>query len=145
MWTAAEIALGTSRIVGNKLSASDAETLLGVFKLYLKNLSAGFSDLAERLAAAQDTGTARTASKLAATLILLEENGFDLSELKGGRSGLQTNEVGAMILKIRLSLTLLGYDLPEEFSGSIETGSENISGNAGSFFPSVVIDRKPSW
>lgn len=147
MWTPTEISSGTARLSANKLTPSDAETLLGVFKLYLKSLSGGstFSDLATRLAAASDANNSKTASKLAATLILLEEKGFRLAELKGGRSGLETNNAGEMVLKIRLALTMLGYDLPEEFSGNVEAGDENISGSNGFVFPSVTIGRKPSW
>lgn len=148
MWTPTEISAGTARLSANKLTPSDRETILGVFRLYLKSLAgdSGFSDLADRLmAAADDMSGNKTASKLAATLILLEENGFNLSELKGGRSGLQTNKAGEMVLKIRLSLTLLGYVLPEEFSGAVETGSENISVENGFLFGSGTVRRRPSW
>lgn len=148
MWTAAEISAGTARLAADKLTVSDQETLAGIFRLYLKSLAAGslFSDLNSRLAEAADAGGGKTASKLAATLIMLEENGFDLSELKGGRSGLQTNEAGSKALKIRLSLTLLGYNLPEEFSGQIEAGAdESISRLGGMGFPSMTIERKIGW
>jgi hypothetical protein len=147
MWTAAEISAGTVRLTANKLKPSDSETLLAVFRLYLKSLagSPDFSDLVDRLSAAADDTNSKTASKLAATLINLEQKGFKLAELKGGRSGLQTNVVGEMALKIRLSLTLLGYALPEEFSGSIAAGDENINSSSGFIFPTVVVKNRPGW
>jgi hypothetical protein len=147
MWSPAEISAGTGRLTANKLTPSDVKTLTGIFKLYLKSLagSQSFSDLSARLAAASDADGSKTASKLAATLINLEEKGFKLAELKGGRSGLQTNVAGEMVLKIRLALTLLDYDLPEEFSGAVENGSENFGDSIGFVLPSVVIRTKPGW
>lgn len=148
MLTPAEISAGTGRLTANKLTASDRETLLAVFRLYLKSLAGGdeFADLGDRLAAAEDSGgNVKTASKLAGVLILLEEKGFALAELKGGRSGLQTNVAGEMVLKIRFALTILGYDLPEEFSGAVETGNENISGMPGFFVPSFTVKQKTRW
>ena len=144
MLSNSEISAGSGRLTANKLKVSDQETLVTVFRLYLKQRVAEFSDLAARLNAVQDTSDVKTAAKLAAILISLEENGFDLSELRGGRSGLVTNEVGALVLKIRFGLALLGYDLPEQFSGAIENVDETIVGNAlmlGSF----TIDKKAVW
>ncbi len=147
MWTATEIAAGFGRLTANKLTPSDVKTLVGIFKLYLKSLSGSptFSDLATRLAAASDADGGKTASKLAATLIILEEKGFKLAELKGGRSGLETNVKGEMVLKIRLALTLLDYDLPEEFSGNVENVTGNAGGSIGFIFPSVVVKNRPGW
>lgn len=148
MWTAAEISAGTARLVANKLTVSDQETLAGIFKLYLKSLAADprFSGLKTKLSEAVDESGGKTASKLAATLVILEENGFSLAELQGGRSGLQTNNAGEMVLKIRLSLTLLGYDLPEEFSGTVESdGNEQFGLSKLSVFPSTTVKSNPGW
>lgn len=147
MWSPNEITAGTARLVDNKMTGSDRETLEGVFKLYLKNrFSMGFSDIGARLAALEDSDDVKTAAKEAATLILLEENGFDLAELRGGRSGLQTENAGEMVLKIRLALTILGYELPEEFSGAVENGSENVFGiDAAPFFASSVVNKNIRW
>lgn len=144
MWTLAEIAEGSGRLAANKLKPTDVETLDSVFRMYLKNrYSAGFSDLPARLAALTDTNDVKTAAKLAATLISLEKKGFRLSEMKGGRSGLQTNNTGEMVLKIRLALTLLGYELPEEFSGAVEAGTENIGTLPE--IPSVSLKQRIRW
>jgi hypothetical protein len=142
MLTTDEITAGGARLVANKLKLSDQETLISTIRLYLKNRS-GFSDLADRLAAVTDTNDSKTGAKLAAILIQLEEAGFSLAELKGGRSGLQSNEVGEFELKIRFALSLLGYTLPEEFSGSVLGGAENIS--SGGYFPSVTVKKTPVW
>lgn len=143
MLTQSEITAGTNRLSSNKLTASDQETLVSVFRLLLKNRFSAFSDLSAKLAALVDSNESKTAAKLAGILILLEENGFDLSELRSGRSGLQTDGVGEMALKIRFGLTLLGYDLPDEFSGGVISGAENI--NSGAIIPSVVVNTRPSW
>lgn len=145
MLAQSEIAAGTTRIVAGKVTGDDQETLVAVYKLYLKNRFSMFPDLADRLAAAVDNADGKTASKLAAILIILEQNGFNLSELRGGRSGLQTNQVGSLNLKIKFGLTILGYSLPEEFTGSIENADEAMFGTNFGRFPSVTIDRKPSW
>jgi hypothetical protein len=146
MWTPDEITAGNARLtMAKKLTPSDAQTLDGVFRIYLKNrYSSGFSDLPVRMAALTDTDEVKTAAKLVATLILLEQSGFQLSELKGGRSGLQTNKVGEMVLKIRLALSLLGYELPEEFSGAVENGDENVN-SSFPFINSVTIHPKIGW
>lgn len=143
MLTQSEITAGTNRLSSNKLTASDQETLVGIFRLLLKNRFSAFSDLSAKLASLTDSNESKTAAKLAGILILLEENGFDLSELSGGRSGLKTDGVGEMALKIRFGLTLLGYDLPDEFSGAIPSGAENIG--SGIIIPSVVVNTKLSW
>lgn len=143
MITQSDIAAGTGRLQAAKLKADDRETLAAVFGIYLKNLP-GFSDLSNRLAAAEDNADGKTASKLAAILIQLEESGFDLSELRGGRSGLQTNEVGALDLKIRFGILLLKYKLPESFTGGIVNADETLMGNFV-VFPTVSIDRKGGW
>lgn len=144
MITQSEIAAGTARIVGGKVKGDDQETLLAVYRIYLKNRFNLFPDLAERLAAAEDTASGKTASKLAAILILLEENGFDLSELGGSKTALQTNEVDSLNLKIKFGLTILGYSLPEEFTGGIENGDEIMLGNMVSI-GSYTIERKAGW
>ena len=144
MLTGNEIAAGKLRLTNaNKLKASDRETLVSVFRLYLKNRSSAFSDLPVRLAALEDSAETETAAKLAAILIKLEEDGFPEIELSGGRSGLKLNEVEAAVLKVRFALTLLGYDLPEEFSSSLNGGRENV--DAFGYFPSVTVGTKPSW
>lgn len=142
MLTPQEITTGGARLVANKLKASDQETLLSTFRLYLKNRT-GFSDLADRLAAVTDSNDSKTGAKLAAILFQFEDAGFSLAELKGGRSGLQSNEVGEFELKIRFALTLLGYSLPEEFSGSVLGGAENIT--SGGYFPSLTVKKNPVW
>lgn len=138
-----EIADGTGRLQANKLKANDRLKLAAVFNLYLKS-QPGFSDLNDRLTAAEDNADGSTASMLAAILIQLEESGFDLSELRGGRSGLQTNEVGALDLKIRFGILLLGYKLPETFTGGIINSDETLVGHSG-FVPSVTIDKRGGW
>lgn len=144
MISQSEIATATVRLTANKIKPDDRESLLAVYKIYLKNRFSIFPDLAARLAAAEDNAEGKTASKLVAILIQLEESGFDLSELRGGRSGLQTNEIGSLNFKIKFGLVLLGYALPEEFTGSIENADETMLAN-NFFFPSVTIDRKATW
>lgn len=143
MLTASEISAGSGRLDANKLTVSDRETLLSMIRLYLKNRIAGFPDIASRLAAVADSNDVKTASKLAAVLIQIEDGGFAVAELAGGRSGLKFSETDELTLRIRFALVLLGYDLPEEFSGSTNTGGENVETNI--FYPSVSLDKKATW
>jgi hypothetical protein len=121
MLTAAEISAGSTRLTANKLKTSDKETLLSVFRLYLKSAAVNFSDISARLDTLTDTADIKTAAKLAAVLTKIEETGFGVSELTGGRSGLKFKEADELSFQIRFALTLLGYDLPESFSGSLES------------------------
>lgn len=124
MLTAAEISAGTARLdANNKLKASDQETLLSVFRLYLKSYTASFPDLGDRLSALTDTDDVKTAAKLAAILTQIEDSGFAVGELTGTKTGLKFSQKDQMGLQIRFALTLLGYDLPEDFSGSIGASS----------------------
>jgi hypothetical protein len=121
MLAALEIAAGSGRLNANKLKTSDKETLLSVFRLYLKSAAVNFTDIGSRLDVLTDTADVKTAAKLAAILTKIEETGFGVSELTGGRSGLKFREADELSLQIRFALTLLGYDLPESFSGSMES------------------------
>lgn len=134
MITQAEITTATARLSVGKIKPDDVQTLAAIFRLYIKNRISYFPDLAARLAAAQDNAEGKTASKLVAILIQLEESGFSLAELKGSRSGLQSNEVGEMVLKIRFALSLINYHLPEEFTGGIEADSENVGDSSSGYF-----------
>jgi len=138
MLTAAEISAGSTRLSVNKLKVSDRETLVSVFRLYLKSSAVNFTDLADRLAALTDTADVKTAAKLAAVLTKIEEAGFAVGELSGGRSGLKFSQQDQMALQVRFALTLLGYDLPEDFSGSLES-SGNLSLD-GDYTGTVPID-----
>lgn len=138
MLTAAEISAGSTRLSVNKLKASDKETLLSVFRLYLKSIAVNYSDIGTRLDALTDTTDVKTAAKLAAILTKLEGLGFAVGELSGGRSGLKFKQQDQMVLQVRFALTLLGYDLPESFSGSLESSSGNECGT--NFSSSELID-----
>ena len=139
MLTAVEISAGTTRLSANKLKTSDKETLLSVFRLYLKSIAVNFSDLPDRLNALTDTADIKTAAKLAAILTQLEENGFAVGELAGGRSGLKFKQQDLTVLQIRFALTLLGYDLPESFSGSLDSSGSG-SCESYSYTSSEPID-----
>lgn len=130
MLTAAEIAAGSLRLNANKLKASDKETLSSVFRLYLKSIAVNYSDLNARLSALTDTSDVKTAAKLAAILIKIEDSGFAVGELSGGRGGLKFSQQNQMALQVRFALTLLGYDLPEDFSGSLESSNSTSYGES---------------
>ena len=146
MFSNTEIGAGFGRLTANKLRPRDRKTLFSYFRLYLKNRASAFPDLADRLAQATDASGDETASTLAALVIYLEENGGALAELKGGRSGLETDEAGEMLLKIRFGLMQLDYELPEEFSGSLESGNGGGGGFSGVvFFPSTTVKKDYGW
>jgi hypothetical protein len=139
MLTAAEISAGSTRLSANKLKTSDRETLVSVIRLYLKSAASNFPDLADRLAALTDSADVKTAAKLAAVLTKIEGLGFAVGELSGGRSGLKFKQQDQMGLQVRFALTLLGYDLPEDFSGSLESSTGNL-GSGENYTGSVPID-----
>lgn len=139
MLTAVEISAGSTRLSANKLKVSDRETLTSVIRLYLKSAASNFPDLADRLAALTDSADVKTAAKLAAVLTKLEDAGFAVGELFGGRSGLKFSQQDQMALQVRFALTLLGYDLPEDFSGSLESSSGSL-GAGENYTGSVPID-----
>ena len=141
-----EITAATGRLSVGKIKPDDVETLVAVFRLYIKNKISSFPDLATRLAAAQDNNTGKTASKLVAILIQLEEAGFAVAELSGGRSGLKIRQLDKQNLRLRYGLTLLGYDLPEDFTGSLDSDGA-ASGDCGMGFlmPSFTVKKNISW
>jgi hypothetical protein len=146
MLTQTEITDAYPRLQSNKLSVDDQKTLIAIIRLYLKKLSTEFLDLENRIADVSDADNAKTASKLAAILIQIEDSGFGVSELKGGRSGLVFRELDEQSLRIRFAITLLDYDLPETFSGRLDAGEENINNDVYSgFIPTVSIKNNASW
>lgn len=126
MLTAAEISAGTTRLTANKLKTSDKETLLSVIRLYLKSSAANFPDIGARLDALTDSSESKTAAKLASILTKIEETGFGVSELTGGRSGLKFSEQDELGMQIRFALALLGYDIPEDFSGTLDASGLSV-------------------
>lgn len=126
MLTDAEISAGSTRLTANKLKTSDKETLLSIIRLYLKSAAVNFPDLAGRLDSLTDSTEVKTAAKLAAILTKLQAAGFAVGELSGGRSGLKFKQQDRTGLQVRFALTLLGYDLPEDFSGSLESSGGGI-------------------
>lgn len=141
-----EITAAAARLEAGKISADDVASLAAAFRLYIKNRVSSFPDLAVRLAAATDADGVKTASKLVAILIQLEEAGFAVAELSGGRSGLKIKQLDKQNMRLRFGLTLLGYDLPEDFSGSL-TGDGATNGDCGLNFliPSFSVKRNIGW
>lgn len=135
-----EISAGSSRLQNNKLKPNDVRLLQSVFLIYLKD-APGFSDLKPRLEAVADTNSDQPASEMAALAILFKEKGFSLANLKGGRSSLETNKAGEFIFKIRYGLTLLGYILPEDFSGDMDSNNAG-SGTSGTFLFGTMSVKK---
>jgi hypothetical protein len=138
MLTASEIAAGSARLVGNKLSVSDVETLVSTFRLFLKNRFNEFSGIAEKLAELTDSGDDRTAAKCAAILTKLEETGFGVLELRGDVNLKDSDQIS---FYIRFCLGLLKYESIEGFSGSVESSGANVLGSSSS--TSVPIEN--SW
>jgi hypothetical protein len=147
MLTQTEITDAYPRLQSNKLDLKDQKTLIAIIRLYLKKLSADFLDLETRIADANDTDGAKTASKLAAILAQIEDSGFAVSELKGGRSGLVYRELDEQSLRIRFAVTLLNYDLPETFSGRLDASSEeNVNNNVNlPIFGSSSVSSSGGW
>ena len=115
-----DIAKGNLRLTANKLSANDRAILLGAFQLYLKADAVNFPDLSERLANLTDNNESQIAAMLAAVVIAIKESGFGVAEMSGGRSGLKYKQQDKLAMQLRFALTLLGYVLPESFSGSVD-------------------------
>lgn len=126
MLTPAQITAGTARLVASQLSASDQETWLSLFRLYLTSAAAQFSTMETDLAAVTDTVTEKTASKLAGTLILIEAMGFSTSRLEGGRLGLYSSKNEKRSLLIRYAFSLL-YEVPD----APGAGSSYVLSNVG--------------
>lgn len=148
MFTDQEISAGVNRLgSGSKLKSRDQRTLLGLFRIYLKDRVSDFPDLATRLSVVSDSGNPdENAAQLAALVLAFVDSGFSLAELSGGRSGLQTDKKGEMILKIQYGLTILDYQLPESFSGGIEAGNgTSLSGIFLFGTGSVKKDLSGGW
>lgn len=79
-----QIAAGAARLVGNKLTAKDIDSLVANFRLLVGSLETTYSYAFETdLAALDDSGGNNRAAKMAAVLLLLIESGFSVLNLAG--------------------------------------------------------------
>lgn len=116
MLTDAQIAAGTARLVNSRLGETDQVDLLSAFRVWLGLRAAAFPSLGEAIAGASPP----IADKLAGALILLKEMNFSVTNLSGGRLGVESSKREKRELLIKYAFSLL-YALPSE-SDYPETG-----------------------
>lgn len=107
MLKAGEIAVGQARLENGKLTAGDVVDLLAIFRLWLGERAAEFSDLEQKLVAA----VSPQAERLAGVLVLLQVQGFDMSELGGGGLPVAAKANDRRLLMVQYAFGLL-YDNP---------------------------------
>lgn len=78
MLTAEQITAGALLLTDNKLTESQVDDIVSIWRIYLGNLASGYS-LRSTLEAQTDTVTSKKCAKLAACLTLWQDVQFDVS------------------------------------------------------------------
>lgn len=109
MLTDAQEEAGALRLEEGKLTAKDRADLLAAFRLWLGPREMRYPDIA------QDLGNASQpiAGKLAGVLILLKAMNFSVTNLAGGRLGVESSKQEKRVLLIEYAFGLL-YGVPAD-------------------------------
>lgn len=114
MLTSTQISAGSDRLVGDKLTPVDVDSLVSVFKMFLADLETKYGyDLRGSLEALDDSQDSyQKAAQVAACLIKMEELGYGVAALTGE---LQYKEKDEYFQYVVIAFSKI-YDIPIEWS-----------------------------
>ena len=114
MLTAAQITAGSARLESGKLSQSDVDQLVSVFRMFFGSLETKYSyQFESKLEDLDDTGNAeKKAAQVAACIIKMEELGFGVASLVGELNYKEKDEYQQYVI---IAFSKL-YPLPDEMS-----------------------------
>lgn len=114
MLTSAQISAGTARLTSGKLTQSDVDQLVSVFRMFFGSLETKYSyEFESKLEALDDTGnTELKTAQVAACIIKMEELGFGVASLTGSVNYKEKDEYWQYVL---IAFTKI-YPLPDEMS-----------------------------
>lgn len=117
MLTSAQIQAGRDRLVSDQLTALDVDQLVSIFRMFFGDLEEKYSyDFEGMLTALSDSGNAKEpAAQVAACLVILEELGFGVTRLEGGRKAVYFSEKEEYWQYVCIAFTKI-YPLPAEMS-----------------------------
>lgn len=116
MLTTAQIDAGAARLDTDKLRAEDIDKTVDVMKMFFQDLASDY-DWATKLAGLDDAAdTARKAAQVAACIIILEELGFGVAIMNGGRDAINFKEKDEYWQYVEIIHFKCGYTLPAVFT-----------------------------
>lgn len=117
MLTSAQLDAGRDRLNAGQLTLLDVDQLVSIFRMFFGDLEEKYGyEYEEKLTELNDTGNSREpCAQIAACLIELEDLGFGVTSLKGGRKAIHFSEKEEYWQYVCIAFTKI-YMLPAEMS-----------------------------